>query len=567
VSRPTLPQARDWQPASLAGLADSWSTTATRLSDETDDLPGELVETGWGGDAADSFRDRLTTVVRLGTDTARALIAGAAAARDGSASLGAARQRVLDLVAEAARQGYGVSDDGTISAPADPGALLSTLAGGAGAVALTSVRATQLSGELEVALTTLGAADADAAADIRAAFAKTADPPGTSALEDVTVEWPRMGQPAIAAQIAAMTTEQRAQLVRARPVEVGNTDGVPWETRVAANRINIADAILDERATLTLGDAAKVDSVLTERFGEVGAEMLRWATLANPGERGRVLAEHDRKAKQRIDFYQGLLAEVPDGTGRTDRRVQRQILGFDTRRSQLIELTGDLSTATSVGVLIPGLNTTVLGSGANTETARRFVAAGRGKVAMITYLGGEFPAGPHIIGVADAANPRYAQEMAPRLVAFSEDVDRRANAAGRPISVTYLGHSYGGSILGTAERLGLTADRTVYVEAAGTGVAVDQPGDWHNRNPRVERFAMTAPLDPIGLIQGQPLGVHGADPDVMPGVTRLDTGRRLDGSPMSGLSAHGDVLNEPSDAWHNLYAVITGNHAQIKVAR
>ena len=71
------------------------------------------------------------------------------------------------------------------------------------------------------------------------------------------------------------------------------------------------------------------------------------------------------------------------------------------------------------------------------------------------------------------------------------------DATGRQIPVTYIGHSYGGSILGTAERLGLTADRTLYLEAAGAGVGVDDPSDWHNRNPDVLRFSMTAPLDPI----------------------------------------------------------------------
>jgi hypothetical protein len=151
--------------------------------------------------------------------------------------------------------------------------------------------------------------------------------------------------------------------------------------------------------------------------------------------------------------------------------------------------------------------------------------------------------------------------MAPRLVAFSEDVERRAGA----IPVTYLGHSYGGSILGTAELFGLTADRVVYIEAAGAGVGVHDPSDWHNRNPAVLRFSMTAPGDPIGLVQGIPLGPHGADPDEMPGVIQLDTGRRLTGAPMAGPSAHSDVINEPSDAWHNILAVITGDREHIRV--
>ena len=174
--------------------------------------------------------------------------------------------------------------------------------------------------------------------------------------------------------------------------------------------------------------------------------------------------------------------------------MDRQILAFDPDRASLIELNGNLATAKSVAVMVPGMNTTIEDSAANTKTARRFVSATRGEVAAITYLGGPFPRGDNVAtGLVDAADPRYALDMAPRLVAFSEDVDRTVDATGRDIPVTYIGHSYGGSIMGTAEVFGLTADRTLYLAAAGAGVGVDDPSDWHNRNPDVLRFSMTAP--------------------------------------------------------------------------
>jgi Alpha/beta hydrolase len=295
---------------------------------------------------------------------------------------------------------------------------------------------------------------------------------------------------------------------------VGNTDGVPWDMRVAANRTNIAQAIID---------------------------------TDDPG---------------RVAFYRSLLSEVDDPTGGSER-VDRQILAFDPGRASLVELNGNLSRATSVAVLVPGLNTTIEGSAANTQTARRFVTATRGEVATITYLGGPFPRGDNVASaLVDAANPRYARDMAPRLVAFSEDVDRTVDATaatGPPVPVTYIGHSYGGSILGTAEAAGLTADRTLYLAAAGAGVGVDDPGDWHNRNPHVVRFSMTAPGDFIQAVQGIPGGPHGADPDEMPGVIRLPTGYYDDGRLMAGPNAHSDVINSPSDAWRTILAVITGD--------
>jgi hypothetical protein len=329
-----------------------------------------------------------------------------------------------------------------------------------------------------------------------------------------------MSQDRIGEQIAAMTPAQRQRLITEFPQQVGNTDGMPWDMRVAANRVNIAQAIVDT------------------------------------------------EDPRRVEFYRTLLGEIDD-PARGGQRIDRQILAFDPARASLVELNGNLSTAKSVAVLVPGLNTTIENSAANTQTARRFVSATRGDVATITYLGGPFPRGNPVTGVVDAASPRYALDMAPRLVAFSEDVDRTVDAVaatGRPIPVTYIGHSYGGSIVGTAEALGLTGDRMLYVAAAGAGVGVDDPGDWHNRNPDVLRFSMTAPGDFIEVVQGIPGGPHGADPDEMPGVIHLATGHYDNGRLVAGPNAHTDVLNWPSDAWRNILAVITGDHEGIHVA-
>jgi hypothetical protein len=391
------------------------------------------------------------------------------------------------------------------------------------------MRAGALRQQIDDALDRLAAADTDAANDIEKAFTPSPVPRAVATVpagawpvqaSDVVAGWPAMSQDRIGEQIAAMTPAQRQRLITEFPQQVGNTDGMPWDMRVAANRVNIAQAIVDT------------------------------------------------EDPRRVEFYRTLLGEIDD-PARGGQRIDRQILAFDPARASLVELNGNLSTAKSVAVLVPGLNTTIENSAANTQTARRFVSATRGDVATITYLGGPFPRGNPVTGVVDAASPRYALDMAPRLVAFSEDVDRTVDAVaatGRPIPVTYIGHSYGGSIVGTAEALGLTGDRMLYVAAAGAGVGVDDPGDWHNRNPDVLRFSMTAPGDFIEVVQGIPGGPHGADPDEMPGVIRLATGHYDNGRLVAGPNAHTDVLNWPSDAWRNILAVITGDHEGIHVA-
>jgi len=359
-----------------------------------------------------------------------------------------------------------------------------------------------------------------------------------------------------------------------------DADPTPLLILVSGGDADVARELLELRAA----ELSRTVGAALDRLGEADDDAARdledafaWTGVARPGaETGwdaRITANRtviaraildeasdDPNAKRRIAFYQSLLGEVDDPAG-TGRRVDRQILTFDPERSTLIELNGDLHAAKSVAVLVPGMNTSMEGSAANTRTARQFVAATHGEVAAITFLGGPFPQDERMpVALAEAADPRFAIDMAPRLVAFSHEVDRVVDATGRDIPVTYVGHSYGGAILGTAEALGLTADRTVYVAAAGAGFGVDDPGDWHNRNPDVVRFSMTAPADPIQLVQGIPGGPHGADPDELPGVVRLATGRYDDGRLMAGPAAHTDVINRTdSDAWRNLLAVIAGD--------
>ncbi|MCV7150963.1 alpha/beta hydrolase [Mycolicibacterium pyrenivorans] len=526
MTRPTVSQADAWRPDALRELADDLDEAARRLSGLVDRVVAHTAESRdyWTGTAADAARLHAQQIAADAGAVARGLIAASVAASDGAGQIASARFDVLSQVEQAEREGFTVAEDGRVGVGDEPGPLLVLLAGGAEGVAedLLESRAAELSARIGGALERLGSADADAAADLAGAFGQDrgAPPPaatvtaGASPVQspDLADAWPGMSQDRIAGQIAAMTPEQRDHLVTAFPRQVGNTDGVPWAMRVAANRLNIASAIVTE----------------------TGA---------------------DENSRRRIEFYRGLLGEIDDPVGRHGR-IQRQIVAFDPGRASLIELNGDLASARAVAVLVPGVNTTIEGSAANTSTARRFVSGTAGDVAVITYLGGPFPQVRDPAAVLlNAADPGYAMDMAPRLVAFSEDVERTVPPG---VPVTVIGHSYGGSIVGTAEVFGLTSDRTLFLAAAGAGVGVDDAGDWHNRNPDVLRFSMTAPGDFIHAVQGIPVGPHGADPDEMPGVTRLRTGRYDDGRPVFGWEAHSGMLNRPSDAWRAILAVIAG---------
>lgn len=531
MTRPTVSQARAWRPDSLRDAAERWHAAATDVHESLETSVEGVTASHeyWTGSAADAARERALGVGHTSGAVARAMVLASVAARDGAHQIAAARAEVLALVTTAQAEGFTAGDDGSVSVATSAPTLLVQLSGGDDDVALGMLRgrADELTGRIVAALERLGAADADAAHDIDEALSiPVSRPPATVPAGawpvqggDVVASWPAVGQERIAEQIAAMTSAQRQTLTDAFPMQVGNTDGVPWEMRIAANRTNIAQAIVDD------GDP------------------------------------------QRTAFYRSLLAEVDDPAG-SGRRIDRQILAFDPARASFVELTGSLASAKSVAVLIPGMGTTIEGSASDVAAARRMVGATHGEIAAITYLGGPFPRGDNLaIALTRAADPHYALQMAPRLASFSADVDRTVDATGRAIPVTYVGHSYGGSILGTAEELGMTADRALYLAAAGAGVGVDDAGDWHNMNPNVLRFSMTAPGDAIGLVQGVPGGPHGADPDHMTGVIHLATGNYDDGWPFVGPQTHTDVVDDPaSDAWRNVLAVITGDRAHIRVA-
>ena len=478
----------------------------------------------WTGAAADAARDNARGIAAAGDDAARHLVIASVAARNGADQITAAQSAVQTRVAEARDGGFDVADDGTVSIRAGPPPLLVALSGGDPAVArdLLTVRAGALSKQVTDALDRLGAADTDAARDIEEAFASSPTPRAAATVpagawpvqaSDVVAGWRGMGQDRIGDADRRHDTSAAAAAHCRFPQQVGNTDGVPWDMRVAANRINIAQAIVDG-------------------FG-------------------------DPAAQQRTAFYRSLLGEIDD-PARSGQRIDRQILAFDPARASLVELNGSLSTARAVAVLVPGLNTAIEGSAADTQTARRFVSATRGDVATITYLGGPFPRGNPVTGLVGAANPRYALDMAPRLVAFSEDVDRTVDATGRPIAVTYRP---------LVRRVDLGHRRSIGPDSGPD--AVCRRGGCRRRSGGSQRLAQPQPGraaifhdrsgDFIEAVQGIPGGPHGADPDEMPGVIRLATGHYDDGRLMAGPQAHIDVLNWPSDAWRNILAVITGD--------
>lgn len=402
------------------------------------------------------------------------------------------------------------------------------------------------------------------------------------------------------------------------PGLVGPLDGAPVAARVAANRLLLraelgrarrADVELEVRAVARrVADAGS-------RLRRVRGAFLR-AWLTRDAITSYVTTTTDLPLLLRADLrvrillYQGLLYDrAPGDDGRPGRR--RLLLFEPAGRGRLAELWGHLDEHTqALAVFVPGTGTAVRGFHLPTKVAHDLagqvevsqvdvgqVDAGhepvptpaaapgeRGerscRAAVIAWMGADFPLA---IG-SNAPFAHYALAAAGPLRDFVLGLPRPQGCV-----LTVLGHSYGGTIVGAAERLGVPADRIVHVASPGAGPGVRDVGDYpaldplgHPRAPH--RFTLTAPGDPIRWVQRLDVPWHllpepvarplqrvlaglslGVDPERLEGIEVLPAGTwevahglHAAGAPVSGPSAHAAVMEPGTGSFRRIAGVIAG---------
>ncbi|MFW0795635.1 alpha/beta hydrolase [Gordonia sp. CPCC 205515] len=397
-----------------------------------------------------------------------------------------------------------------------------------------------------------------------------------------------------------VSKQERAQSLTAsiqRGLAVAGTLDDDYGARLEALRDDLAGMVDGQPEVITpAGGRADADAVVTHLVGLTPAARRAYVNLLTPTDRRHVAQANPqiignldgidfatRAAANEINIRAALIAEQQAGRGapgqpRADRLRaflrHRRFLAFDnSTNGHFIEMVGEIGADTRTAtVVVPGtfagMNTSADESAAATELARRTGGP------VFVYLDGDLPQQlgherlPAILGLVgaaglplalrdSAADPRFAREMAPRLVSFARELDTELAAHTTGVRTTVIGHSYGGSVVGSAEQLGLRADNVIYASSAGTGVF---DGPWRNPNPDVARYSLTAPGDPIQYVQSLPGNPHGHDPDTAPGVIRLDTGEYGDGRLVAGGSGHSDYWRDPdSTAFTNMVKVITGD--------
>lgn len=257
----------------------------------------------------------------------------------------------------------------------------------------------------------------------------------------------------------------------------------------------------------------------------------------------------------------------------------RQLLQFDPdanqRRGSWAELVGQLSERTeTVGILVPGSAAFIHDDnfGKYYQRAADLVEAGDGRLAMVVWADGRFPK-----GWLRGAMSHYHVRLGRSLALFSQELraeTARVLGPDHEVQLVVAGHSFGGAVVGAAERYGLDADAVLHIASAGMGLVRD-PYDYPE--PERPRYTMTAPGDLISLVQGLPappgLG-HGPSPDRFRCAIKLPTGhlppdrsavdehgddlRERAGRRIDGVSSHSEVFIRYSDAWWQIYGFFSG---------
>ena len=287
------------------------------------------------------------------------------------------------------------------------------------------------------------------------------------------------------------------------------------------------------------------------------------------GDRNWKYSTEDDASGQAFGEYR-----VFDENQKQSDQVGAVLVGFNPLRDSIITFQGALdpqtgnipSWMTQVGVVVPGTNSKLAEFTADLDRGKDLFSRSGTKTGYFTWHGAPMPEFDLPTHVVDPAEHGFSDMAAPRLVSFANSLDLPSGTALVPIA-----HSYGAAVLGTAELLGLRADRIVYVAPAGLGHDVTGVADFPYTKDK-PHFVLQARNDTVvGWNQGSSmfqLGHGDTNPLDTPGVTRLETGhldtRDPDASTiesLGGMETHSSPFAPDSTSVRNITRVVRGGES------
>lgn len=312
-------------------------------------------------------------------------------------------------------------------------------------------------------------------------------PPGASAQE-------------VASWWSSLSDDDKQWMIEQHPDVIGNLEGVDYTSRNQANRIMLPR--LQQQAKEELD--AYVAKVGPHMNGPEFEEFIRLSARV--------------KALDQIE--ETLLQEV-DG-------VPRYLMQLDPSGPNILAAVSQNNPddADHIGVIVPGMTTSVAGNGKDGSILDYDVhatvmrqsaeeAAGRGqKVAMVSFFGYDAPP-----GVIRASNTNMAQAGAEKLSSFLTGIDAAREHGAGDAHITVAAHSYGSTTAGIAATLvgdGVIDD---LVQFGSPGSGVQDVGEFHV--PEGHTYVSAAPYV-NDMVQGVgPDSSFGKNPAKMDGYKHL----------------------------------------------
>ena len=532
----TIPQVQDSRPDQLVRSGADLGRYASRLTGKVDQqrVTLQMLRSGWQGAASDAAQDNAVPIVVRMQRMHDALLRTGTLLSDGGSSLDHTRAQLLALAGRLSAQGWLIAPDGSVSVR--PGSVLDhhrRLS------PVHDMRLRQLAATHALTLKTLLAqfdtADRDLSRQLRAAVAFLDVPARGFGSCARSGPIPVGKDPReIKRWWDALAVPERAQLLRDRPIELGNLNGIPVEARSAANVVVMQrDIARVENATSALPAAA------ITRYHN--ALKVREALAAN--------RDMTRGTATLLYVYE---PEAFDGQGRVAISI------------------GDPDAAANTTVVVPGTGNSV-SSGwlAGKDVATLFNetrAADRNKpVAVLAWMGYDAPDSLTDPQVAQVDNARAGGAL------LASDVDALVVTGSGDAHVTAVGHSYGSTtVADAAAGYRMRADDIVLIGSPGTDLAHDA-ADFHLPDGgRV--YVGAAATDPVTLLGGNNNQVHlpgagmtfgfGTDPaDDDFGSTRFRAEVAGPGWPWSD---HSGYLKPGSESLYSIAAIAAGQGDELE---
>lgn len=364
-----------------------------------------------------------------------------------------------------------------------------------------------------------------------------------------------------------LSEAERLGILEGDPALIAGLDGIPTDTRDAANR-NLLDAELNRYSPTLDGDIAALESQIAELQADwddvVASNNEDLIEQLIPLQDQLHALEAERDQRDALNSLQEAIA------GQAQTGQDYFLLGYDSAGDgQAIVSVGNPDTADNTAVYVPGTGADMDGASAGLLDRTESMAydasqvPGSGETAVVLWLGYDAPDNP----VLNSPSVSYAEDASTPLASFMDGL-QSTNHDPEGTTTTTIGHSYGTTVIGqsASDHGGLATDQIVAV--ASPGMTVDHASDL-GIDPD-DFYATTAPGDMINL-PAETAGILGPDPN--------DTGLNINGGSLdagfggtsfSSDNMDGDPVAIHSNYWdpgnparENMALIFTGNGDQV----